>query len=205
MKTAKNIWKLSLYLKWPDFSGGQHAPFSLRDLVKPLLMTIPPIRALFLLLLISLVAGCQSSPPRTSPGGAVSSIPADTGQRATLQQLYEQHQQWRGTPYRLGGQSRAGIDCSAFVQTTFMDQFGIALPRTTSQQLYAGEQISKADLQAGDLVFFRNGQHVGIYLEEDKFLHASTRLGVTISSMNNVYWSRKYWRSIRVQSRLIAR
>jgi cell wall-associated NlpC family hydrolase len=66
-------------------------------------------------------------------------------------------------------------------------------------------QIAKAELQAGDLVFFRNGQHVGIYLEEDKFLHASTRLGVTISSMNNIYWSRKYWRSIRVKSPRTAR
>lgn len=155
--------------------------------------------------MISLVAGCQSSPPRTTTSGPLTTTTTDAGQRATLQQLYEQHQQWQGTPYRLGGQSRTGIDCSAFVQTTFMDQFGIALPRTTSQQLDVGQQISKADLQAGDLVFFRNGQHVGIYLEEDKFLHASTRIGVTISSMNNVYWSRKYWRSIRVQSRLIAR
>lgn len=171
----------------------------------PLTMTLPAIRALFVLLFISLVAGCQSSPPRTTTSGSLNTTPTDAGQRATLQQLYEQHQQWQGTPYRLGGQSLAGIDCSAFVQTTFMDQFGIALPRTTSQQLVVGEQISKADLQAGDLVFFRNGQHVGIYLEEDKFLHASTRIGVTISSMNNVYWSRKYWRSIRVQSRLIAR
>lgn len=171
----------------------------------PLTMTVLPIRALVILLFIGLLAGCQSSPPRTTTGGPLSSSPADAGQRATLQQLYEQHQQWQGTPYRLGGQSRAGIDCSAFVQTTFMDQFGIALPRTTRQQLYVGEQIKKADLQAGDLVFFRNGQHVGIYLEEDKFLHASTRLGVTISSMNNIYWSRKYWRSIRVQSGLIAR
>lgn len=168
-------------------------------------MTVRPIRALLVLLMISLVAGCQSSPPRTTTSGPLNSTTTDAGQRATLQQLYEQHQQWQGTPYRLGGQSRTGIDCSAFVQTTFMDQFGIALPRTTSQQLDVGQQISKADLRAGDLVFFRNGQHVGIYLEEDKFLHASTRIGVTISSMNNVYWSRKYWRSIRVQSRLIAR
>lgn len=163
------------------------------------------MRALLVTLFIILAAGCQSSPPRTSPSGPVSAVPTDASQQATLQQLYDQHKKWRGTPYRLGGQSRTGIDCSGFVQTTFMDQFGIALPRTTRQQIDAGEQIGKADLQAGDLVFFRNGQHVGIYLEEDKFLHASTRLGVTISSMNNVYWSRKYWRSIRVQSRHKAR
>lgn len=164
------------------------------------------MRTGFALLLIVMMAGCQSSPPRTSASHApLGSITTKSSQTETLQQLYEQHQQWQGTPYRLGGQSRAGIDCSAFVQTTFMEQFGIALPRTTRQQIYVGAQIAKAELQAGDLVFFRNGQHVGIYLEDDKFLHASTRLGVTISSMNNIYWSRKYWRSIRVQSRLKAR
>lgn len=165
------------------------------------------MRNLFAVLFIVLMTGCQSSPPRSSDSSAPlrGGTTASAEELQTLQQLYEQHQQWQGTPYRLGGQSRSGIDCSAFVQTTFLEQFGITLPRTTRQQIAVGEQVSKANLQAGDLVFFRNGQHVGIYLEEDKFLHASTRLGVTISSMNNVYWSRKYWRSIRVQSRLNAR
>jgi cell wall-associated NlpC family hydrolase len=164
------------------------------------------MKQLLILSLLLLLAGCSSSPPRSSDIAApLIESPAQVTEQQTLQQLYAQHQQWDGTPYRLGGQSRSGIDCSAFVQTTFYDRFGIALPRTTGQQIHVGEQIAKAELQAGDLVFFRNGQHVGIYLEEDKFLHASTRLGVTISSMNNVYWSRKYWRSIRVKSPLTVR
>jgi cell wall-associated NlpC family hydrolase len=116
-----------------------------------------------------------------------------------LTKLYQQHQVWRGTPYRLGGNSRAGIDCSAFVQRTYQDVFAIQLPRTTDQQLRLGKKISKSDLQTGDLIFFRRGNHVGIYMENDKFLHASTSIGVTISDMNNVYWSKYYWRSIRIQ------
>ena len=159
----------------------------------------PLSRCLPLLLMLALMAGCSSSPkvptPAFEPGVAPGS--PDTG--ATLSRLYQQHDDWRGTPYRLGGQSRSGVDCSAFVQMTYRDVFGLKLPRTTSQQFLVGQPISKTDLQPGDLVFFRNGNHVGIYMENDRFLHASTRLGVTISSMNNVYWSRKYWRSIRIR------
>lgn len=152
------------------------------------------LRRLLMVCSLVLISACASS-PQTIPA-----LDASPGQASALTQLYQQHARWQGTPYRLGGQSRSGIDCSAFVQLTFNDLFGIFLPRTTGQQLHVGHKISKSELQAGDLVFFRGGRHVGIYLENEKFLHASTRLGVTISDMNNIYWSRKYWRSIRVQS-----
>ena len=120
-------------------------------------------------------------------------------QEHVLNELYQQFSKWHGTPYRFGGNSRSGIDCSAFVQLTYLNKFGIELPRTASQQARQGERIDKSDLQPGDLVFFRNGNHVGIYLEGDKFLHASSRKGVTISSLNNVYWSRNYWRSVSLR------
>lgn len=112
--------------------------------------------------------------------------------------LYQQHNEWHGTPYRIGGISRSGIDCSAFVQVTFRDLFGINLPRSTNQQLHTGRQISRAELRSGDLVFFRNGRHVGIYLEDHKFLHASTTRGVMISSLKNTYWARNYWQAVSV-------
>lgn len=117
--------------------------------------------------------------------------------------LSEQQREWAGTPYRLGGQSQKGIDCSGFVQKTFLDRFNIALPRMTSQQAKYGKLIPKKDIQTGDLVFFKtgrgpNGYHVGIYVKDDLFLHASTKGGVIYSSLNSPYWSKKYWQARRI-------
>lgn len=157
---------------------------------------------LLMLALLLVLSGCQSTPNVTTTPSYASSTQADKrpyiGKTHTLAKLYQQHDTWHGTPYRLGGMSRTGIDCSAFVQMTFNKLFDIKLPRTTSQQIHSGKRIGRSDLRAGDLIFFRDGRHVGIYLEDDRFLHASTRLGITISRMDNVYWSRYYWRSIRV-------
>lgn len=153
---------------------------------------------MLLLPLLLFLAGCQSTPkPGHQP--AVVGFPGATDSTDPLALLYQQHAEWYGTPYRLGGVSRDGIDCSAFVQITYRDLFGIDLPRTTGEQLNIGQQTSRNALQTGDLVFFRRGGHVGIYLENDQFLHASTSRGVIISNMNNQFWSRHYWRAIRPQ------
>lgn len=117
--------------------------------------------------------------------------------------LSEQHREWKNTPYLLGGQTRQGIDCSGFVQKTFIDRFGINLPRITTTQAKAGKYINKTNLQTGDLVFFKtgrgpNGYHVGIYVKDDLFLHASTKGGVIYSSLNSPYWQRTYWQARRI-------
>lgn len=119
------------------------------------------------------------------------------------EKLYAQYAQWKGAKYKLGGLSKKGIDCSGFVFVTFKSKLGIALPRTTSLQVKTGKYIERNKLQAGDLVFFKTGRsfrHVGIYLEHDKFLHASTSLGVTISKLNNRYWKSKYWKAKRIKT-----
>ena len=117
--------------------------------------------------------------------------------------LSEQQYEWAGAPYRLGGQSRNGIDCSGFVQKTFFDRFGVQLPRQTTEQAHAGQFVERDEIQTGDLVFFKtgrgpNGYHVGIYVKEDKFLHASTKGGVIYSSLNSPFWSRTYWQARRI-------
>ncbi|MFG6158011.1 NlpC/P60 family protein [Halomonas sp. 1390] len=114
--------------------------------------------------------------------------------------LLAQHERWVGTPYRLGGESTRGIDCSALVQNIFSDTFRFDLPRTTGEQVRQGLEIERDDLRPGDLVFFRPPgayRHVGIYVGEGRFLHASTSRGVMISELDNRYWQRYYWQARR--------
>jgi cell wall-associated NlpC family hydrolase len=102
-----------------------------------------------------------------------------------------------GTDYRRGGTSpRQGFDCSGFTTWVF-NRYGIDLPRSSRQQYQVGQKISKKQLRKGDLVFFKIRKsrisHVGIYLENGKFIH-SARPGrdVEISSLNEAYWSKRY-------------
>ncbi|MEM6288895.1 MAG: NlpC/P60 family protein [Bacteroidota bacterium] len=107
---------------------------------------------------------------------------------------------WIGIPYRWGGTTRRGIDCSAFVQQYVRQNLGIELPRTTAYQRYEGVEIDKSELLPGDLVFFRRRgiRHVGVYLSDGEFIHASSSRGVTISNLSETYWTRHYWMSRRI-------
>jgi cell wall-associated NlpC family hydrolase len=102
--------------------------------------------------------------------------------------------EWMGTRYRLGGSSKDGIDCSAFTQVLFNSIYGITLPRTAREQYEFSQRISRAELKEGDLVFFNTiggVSHVGMYLQNNKFVHASTG-GVTISDLFDDYWMKKF-------------
>ncbi|MDH4070478.1 MAG: C40 family peptidase [Ignavibacteria bacterium] len=107
-----------------------------------------------------------------------------------------------GVPYRYGGGSKRGIDCSGFTLNVYRNSLGIALPRTAREQFQAGSTIPGDGLQFGDLVFFNttgNGiSHVGIYLEDDLFAHASVTYGVTISSLESSYYRKRYIGARRV-------
>ncbi|MCW4149153.1 NlpC/P60 family protein [Halomonas sp. 18H] len=116
------------------------------------------------------------------------------------QALMAQHEEWMGTPYRLGGTTRRGVDCSALVQNVFADTFQLDMPRTTAHQVHEGQRISRDELRPGDLVFFRTPgayRHVGIYVGDGRFMHASSSSGVRLSSLDNQYWQRYYWQSRR--------
>jgi len=102
--------------------------------------------------------------------------------------------QWMGTRYRLGGENKDGIDCSALTQVLFTSLYGITLPRTAKEQYDFSRKISRAELKEGDLVFFNTiggVSHVGMYLQNNKFIHASTG-GVTISDLYEEYWMKKF-------------
>lgn len=119
----------------------------------------------------------------------------------SVQALYSHYHEWQGVRYQRGGLSQRGIDCSGFVHMTFKSRFGIHLPRTTHMQSQLGKEVRKNELRSGDLIFFKTGpgsRHVGIYLEKNKFIHASERKGVMISRLDHVYWKSNYWKSIRI-------
>lgn len=111
--------------------------------------------------------------------------------------LIEFLENWYGTRYRMGGTDKSGIDCSAFVQSFMAAMYGISLPRTSKEQYDQSDKIKKNDLQEGDLVFFKTQRrkgisHVGIYLRNNKFVHASTSSGVMISDLSEIYFSTRY-------------
>ena len=116
--------------------------------------------------------------------------------------LKRHYEQWRGTPYVDGGMSAKGVDCSGFTALAYRNVFRIALPRTASEQAESGQEVARTSLKSGDLVFFNTGQskkHVGIYLGDDQFMHASVSKGVTLSSLYSSYWQERYWQARRLK------
>lgn len=111
------------------------------------------------------------------------------------------------TPYKYGGNTDNGIDCSGFTKNVFQESAMLDLPRTAREQYYVGEKIDKDNLQFGDLVFFNtrrrsNPGHVGIYLGDNQFVHASRTLGVTISSLDETYFKNRYVGARRVDEKV---
>jgi cell wall-associated NlpC family hydrolase len=112
-----------------------------------------------------------------------------------------------GAPYRYGGDSVRGLDCSAFVKKVY-DIFEVQLPRSAREQYWAGPKVPQNDLTTGDLVFFRTRKqctyptHVGIYIGDNRFIHASSycRQGVRISSLSEDYYSKRFLGAVRVKT-----
>lgn len=114
--------------------------------------------------------------------------------------LYAFAADWLGTPYRFGANSRRGTDCSGFAYMLYLGVYKTDIGRASSADLMSKtKHVRREDLQQGDLVFFninnrRGGRasHVGVYLKDGKFIHASTRHGVIISSLSEGYYRRTY-------------
>ncbi|MEC5158452.1 C40 family peptidase [Chryseobacterium sp. MP_3.2] len=129
-----------------------------------------------------------------------------------IDDLLTEAESYLGTPYRYGGMTRSGIDCSAFVLSVFGSVAGVSLPRVAASQAQEGEKIEKENLQKGDLVFFSQGRgrisHVGIVESVDeegavKFIHAATSRGVMISSLTDRYWGPKFRFAKRIISQQV--
>ena len=157
-------------------------------------------------LIFFFLIGCQSGPRQvTKPIGGIHTTTSVSLSNvdAVKRSLYAQLKEWKSVDYDYGGLSKNGVDCSGFVYLTYISHFGIELPRTAAQQSNVGRPIAQRNLRPGDLVFFKIGprtRHVGIIVEERQFIHASKSNGVMISSLDDWYWSRKYWKAKRIES-----
>jgi cell wall-associated NlpC family hydrolase len=150
------------------------------------------------LLVAALLAGCggYSSIDRPSPEPREHEDGTDAGKQAV-----KFAEQYIGAPYRSGGTTTNGVDCSGLTFSVFR-RIGVRLPRTSDEQARAGTHIDRDNLRPGDLVFFGKGSnvtHVGIYNEDGEFIHASTRArSVRYDSLETKYFHDRYIGARRV-------
>ena len=120
--------------------------------------------------------------------------------------LYKEVDKWLGVPYKYGGQSKKGVDCSGLIVEIYKEVYGEKLYRTT-HEIYEKncDKIKSKDLKEGDLVFFKTSKkgtrinHVGLYLKNDKFVHSSTQRGVIISELKEPYYKKAFVGAGRVK------
>lgn len=173
-------------------------------------------RDFFALLLFTLsffiLAGCRTSLPKTTENSrpvkssAYKKYTAKLGfevDKTCNLKLLDEVIDWWGTPYKYGGESKSGADCSGFVQMVFLKVYNKKLPRTTKDQYEFCRKINKSHLKEGDLVFFETGgkgiSHVGIYLKDEKFAHASSSKGVMVNGLDETYYDKAYRGGGRVE------
>ncbi|MDO5301622.1 MAG: C40 family peptidase [Tissierellia bacterium] len=140
------------------------------------------------------------APAKDKAAAPVVAAPKVNGEHAqyVLNEAYDR----MGIPYVWGGTTRDGYDCSGFIYDIYVNGLGYELPRTSQAQSTTGTQVAKEDLQAGDLVFFNTSgsgvSHVGIYIGDGDFIHASTSSGVKVSNLAEGYYSDRYVNGTRV-------
>jgi cell wall-associated NlpC family hydrolase len=142
------------------------------------------------------------SPRSESHGEAPANSTKARPEKISDQKMMDVILSYLGTPYVYGGDSKSGIDCSAFTGAVYDQSVNMKLPRTTADQVKLGEPVLRDDLKFGDLMFFNttgsNPSHVGIYIGDDLFAHASEAFGVTISSIESSYYKKRYTEARRV-------
>jgi cell wall-associated NlpC family hydrolase len=161
--------------------------------------------------ILLLIAGCAPSTrysgtvskPKPEPGQTtVTSPPPETLSRIDVDRMNKVIAQYMSVPYRSGGTGKLGLDCSGFVYVVYRDYDETRLPLTVRSQYHLDHRVDYNDLSYGDLIFFtvdkRKVSHVGIYLGEGKFVHASKSRGVVIDNLTDDYWIERYSGARRV-------
>jgi lipoprotein Spr len=122
--------------------------------------------------------------------------------------LLEAVDEWYGVRYRVGGNTKTGVDCSGFTVAVFATAYGLAIPRVSREQYRTSRKLSTTELQEGDLVFFNtNGRgvsHVGVYLGNNKFIHASVSRGVMVNDLFEPYYLKRFVGGGRIDNETIA-
>jgi len=132
------------------------------------------------------------------------SAPRDRESVSESSKLNSFVKQWIHTPYKYGGMSRSGVDCSGFSSILMREVYDIKLARTAQEQYNNGDKIRDSWRSPGDLVFFKNTRghgidHVGIYLGDNRFAHAATSTGVVVSDLDENYYHERYVGTCRYQ------
>lgn len=134
--------------------------------------------------------------PKVERGKKPRTAYEEASDKGKNKKLYAVIKPWMGVPYKYGGTTKQGVDCSGFVGNIYREAYGITLHRTANDMQQDVKKVSKSQLREGDLVFFVNSHgkvsHVGIYLHDGLFVHSSTSRGVIISPLSDSYWSQHF-------------
>ncbi len=168
----------------------------------------PIFKFSILIAIVILIFGCPAKPrqvyrPQPVIQKKKTALPAPVNYSSSRirAKIMNEFSHWKGTPHKMGGYSKRGIDCSGFTHYIYAKLFYLNVPRSTKKFLTAGVKIKKSRLQPGDLVMFRPHsypRHIGIYVGNNKFIHASTSKGVMMSDLDNPYWKKHYKMSRRI-------
>lgn len=164
------------------------------------LIAVPIYQHLITTLLALLLTACAIQPKRPLPP-PVDRVQALAQPEQTRQHLLQHFEQWQGVRHKLGGQSKWGIDCSAYTQLVYKQVFDLKLHRRVVDQRKQGKRIHLNTVQPGDLIFFKPStypNHVGIALSPREFIHVSSRKGVMRSRLDQGYWANYFAQARRI-------
>lgn len=161
------------------------------------------LHIVYILSAMSLLASCSSSRRATAvastrPSATELRVPSADALHPSARALVKEAQSWLGTPYKYGGNDRSGVDCSGLVLQVYLRALDISLPRNSRAQKDYCTSASLGSLTPGDLVFFATGKqkgrvsHVGIFVGDNKMIHASTSKGVIVTDLSQDYYTRTF-------------
>lgn len=157
-------------------------------------------KVIIFLILVFFLSGCRSSKPKQETIVEETIVLKDIkGLKGDRKRIVEEAMTWLGTPYKYAGSDKdAGTDCSGMVVRVYEDILGMKLPRNSRQQSEFCDKLKQKDIHPGDLVFFATGRdpkavsHVGIMIDDNQFVHASSKKGVILSEMTTPYYQRTF-------------